>query len=91
MAEPSLFRVAASSNYYGNPKSELEIKTSSYQPQLADSEQRSLDHVIQSTKTLGWDGFIRVVYSTYPIVSSERYSFLDLEQKAIEYRQKKPA
>jgi hypothetical protein len=87
--EKSLFRVASSSNYYGSSKCEFEILDSDYHATLADSERRSLDHVIESTKQLGWDAFIRIVYSTYPILSSQRYSYLDLQGKATEYRQVK--
>ncbi|HEV7744083.1 MAG TPA: Panacea domain-containing protein [Pyrinomonadaceae bacterium] len=88
-AEKSLFRVASSTNFFGNPKFEFEILDDNYQPRLSDSERESLDHVIESTKRLGWDSFIRIVYSTYPIVSSQRYSFLNLQKKAAEYRQQK--
>lgn len=85
-SEKSLFKVTSSSNFFGGPKCEFEIVNPNYRPSLTDSEQRSLDHVIESTKQAGWDAFIKLVYSTYPIVSSSRYSYLDLLTKATEYR-----
>ena len=41
------------------------------------------------TKDKTWDQFITFVYSTYPIVNSERYSQLDLVALAQEYKMKK--
>jgi hypothetical protein len=90
-AEKSLFRVAESSNYYRSPKCEFEMIDHSYRPELTISEQQSLQHVIDSTKELGWDGFIKLVYSTYPIVTSSRYTHLDLREKANGYRRARVA
>jgi len=36
---------------------------------------------------LEWQDLLRLVYSTYPILSSERYSELDLVALAKEYEQ----
>jgi hypothetical protein len=90
-AENSLFRVAESSNYYRRPKCEFEMIDQNYRPELTISEQQSLQHVIDSTKELGWDDFIKLVYSTHPIVTSSRYTFLDLGEKAHEYRRARVA
>ena len=46
---------------------------------------KSIDHVINETKNLNWDQFIRLVYSTFPIASAERYTYIDLIEKAKEY------
>ena len=43
-----------------------------------------INEVILETKSLYWNDFIDHVYSTYPIVHSERYSDLDLVSLAEE-------
>ena len=46
-----------------------------------------LDHVINETRSLYFNGFINLVYDTYPIKISERYQFLDLGLAARLYNQ----
>lgn len=70
---------------FGKRKLQLGLKDSAYQPSLTDSEKASLVHVIKETSRLNWNDFIKLVYSTYPIMTSERYSYLNLPQKAAEY------
>lgn len=84
-ANKSLFSSKEITNPYGNPKLLLELVQKNYIPRIHDDERKSLDHVINQTKDLSWSEFIRLVYSTYPIISSERYSYLDLCAKAKEY------
>ncbi len=50
-----------------------------------ESEKKILDFVIASTKSKNYEDFIKLVYSTYPVVSSSRYSDLDLTKMAKEY------
>ena len=45
-----------------------------------------LNAVINNTKSLYFNDFIDYVYSTYPIVSKNRYSSLNLVQLANEYK-----
>ncbi len=49
-------------------------------------EKASLDYIIEVTKKLYWGDFIKLVYATHPIASSERYSYLNLIEKADEYK-----
>ena len=81
------FDVINTNNMYGQPKIMLALKDDSYRPTLDEHERRSLDHVIRETQTMYWDSFIKLVYSTYPITSSDRYNGLDLIKKAAEYKQ----
>lgn len=83
-----LFAVDLGSNMYGQPKKTFSVRDPSYRPQLTESEVKSLDHIIEVTKSLYWNDFIKLVYSTHPIASSDRYSYLDLVQKAAEYGQR---
>lgn len=80
-----LFATDLGSNMYGQPKKSFTMKDLGYRPKLDSSEQAAIDHIIEVTKRLYWNDFIKLVYSTHPIASSERYSYLDLAQKAKEY------
>lgn len=82
-----LFEVINSHNFFGTPKVMLKLKDRSYEPsELTLAEVNALQHVINETKILGWNSFIKLVYSTYPITSSNRYSHLNLVGKAQEYQ-----
>lgn len=84
---PSLFKIEDSQNMFGERKCQFALADTSYVPNLKQDEQVILDHVIQSTKSLHWNSFINLVYSTYPVLSSDRFTSLDLVTKASEYRQ----
>lgn len=47
-----------------------------------------LDSVMEQSVNLRWREFISMVYSTYPVEKSNRYSVLDLEKLAKEYNAK---
>jgi hypothetical protein len=84
---PDLFAIAETTNLFGSPKRVLSCINGRYRPRLSDSERAAIDHVVKTVQPLGWDEFIGLVYSTYPILASERYSLLDLESLAREYKQ----
>jgi hypothetical protein len=88
---PFLFDVESTATMYGNPKTLLKLKDSGYQPQLAESERLALDHIIKITAPLAWDRFIGLVYSTYPILHSDRFANLNLVRLAAEYKAKAAA
>jgi hypothetical protein len=83
--DSEFFLVKEVLNAYGSPKVVISLKDITYLPKLTKGEEDSIDHVIETTKKLNWDQFIRLVYSTYPIISSEKYTYLDLSKKAEEY------
>lgn len=84
-SSPNLFNIINTANMYGQPKIMLSLKDQSYIPTLNDHVKASLDHVLQETQKMYWDSFIKLVYSTYPITSSNRYTHLNLAEKAAEY------
>lgn len=84
---PELFDCRETSNMYGSRKRLVGLRNESYEPRLTVEERESIDHIIEHTQLLTWDGFINLVYSTYPVMSSERYSHLDLVEKAEEYEE----
>lgn len=81
-----VFSIDLGSNMYGQPKKQFSLRDPKYAPRLTSDEKVSLDHIISVTKRLYWDDFIKLVYSTHPVASSQRYSFLDLVRKAQEYK-----
>lgn len=86
-ANPELFSLRTDTNFYGQPKLLIDLREEPYAPSLSNSERQALDHVIATTKQMDWASFIQLVYSTYPVVKSPRYSSLNLAQYAAEYRQ----
>lgn len=86
-SNPFLFKLEDTHNYFGTPKTVLSLQGGTYSPTLMPAERASLDHVIEATKQLTWDAFIKLVYATHPVASSERYTNLDLVTKARDYRQ----
>lgn len=82
------FKVRSETNMYGKRKERIELvdpRATNFT--LSDWEKRILDHVISNTKALNWDGFIKLVYSTYPILSGERGAELNLMASAHAYRE----
>tara|TARA_R110000765_G_scaffold26526_10_gene64760 strand:- start:1470 stop:1937 length:468 start_codon:yes stop_codon:yes gene_type:complete len=84
--ESDIVSVEMSTNMYGKNKRQLSLKSDSYKPKLQPTEQLAIKHVIDMTKQMFWNDFIKLVYSTYPIVNSDRYSYLDLIELAEEYK-----
>jgi len=88
---PEIFDVGSEKNMYGSTKTIFRIKDDSFKPDLTKSEKKSIDFIIGVSSKKYWDNFIKLVYSTHPIASSERYSYLNLGEKAAEYRELKDA
>lgn len=80
------FEIVKEMNYFGSPKELVVVRADADHPSVSEDDRKILDHVIQSTAQKKWSDFIRLVYSTYPIVSQPRYSELDLVKLAHEYR-----
>lgn len=83
---PDIFASRNLPNKFGSPKVLFKLKNKGYIPDLTDSEKKSKDHVISVSSKKYWNEFIKLVYSTHSIASSERYSSLDLKKKALEYK-----
>ncbi len=81
----NIFLAESTNNFYGSPKVQLKLIDASYEAQVDPDEEKSILHVIEKSAPLNWKDFINLVYSTYPITSSNRYSNLNLIEKAKEY------
>ena len=79
------FRIVPTQNPFGSHKELLRVSEDVDYPSLSEDEMQVLDHVLETSAELNWDQFIKLVYSTYPIFTKERYSKLDLVQLAEEY------
>jgi len=49
-------------------------------------DKRLVDFVINATKSKNYEDFIKLVYSTYPVLTSSKYSPLDLVSSAQQYK-----
>lgn len=83
---PNVFEVEETCNIFGKPKRVFKLLDNDCCYELNNNELESINHIIKNTEALNWDEFIKLVYSTYPIISSEKYSFLNLTKKAAKYR-----
>lgn len=81
------FKVRTTTNLYGSLKEVIEASPNAAEPALSGEERAILDHVIAETNRLYFNDFIKLVYSTYPIVTQPRYQELDLVELAGEYEQ----
>lgn len=88
--EPTIFRVEKTEKWFGTNKNVFRLIDHEYEPSLTTQQKKVLDHVMSQTKDLHWGSFIKLVYSTYPVMTSERYSRLNLVAKASEYRGSSP-
>ena len=84
-----IFDVINDTNMYGVGKRILFLNKKIDCNLLSEDDINVLDRIIESTKALNWNQFIRLVYSTYPVISSERYKKLNLAEKAEEFINKK--
>ncbi len=84
--EDPAFDVQSEVTPFGNRKERIVLKQKNIDIRVADEEAAILDHVIEQTRRLTWDPFIKLVYSTYPILSGTRGESLDLLNAAKRYR-----
>ncbi len=83
---PNLFVINQTETFYGSVKTLISIKDKSYKFSLETTEQKTAKFVIDATKDLTFDQFTKLIYSTYPIMISQRYSKLDLPKLAKQYK-----
>lgn len=81
------FDISYTTNMYGEHKKLIEAKDDVAYPTLNEQETKILDDIIEMTGPLNWQQFIKLIYSTYPILTQDRYSRLDLVPLAHEYKE----
>ncbi len=72
---------------FGDPKTIINSKKKSKKYELTREEIEILNEVIAETKSLYWDQFIDLVYSTFPVKTQDKFSTLDLVKSAKEKKQ----
>ena len=82
------FEIYSTKNSHGLDKELIRLKSniSIKSVQLTDKEISTIDFVINITSKLYWDDFIRLVYSTYPIMKMPKLSYLNLIELASDYK-----
>lgn len=83
---PEIFTVVETKTVFGTPKTLIGITDSHPEPALHQEEKEILDWVIAKSKKMPWNEFIRLIYSTYPILSQDRGTILDLVGLAKAYK-----
>jgi hypothetical protein len=80
-------KVTNTKTMFGGNKQLLELSNKDAEAVHLTKELKAIvDFVINKTKDKNYDDFIKLVYSTYPVISSSKYSDLDLVAKAREYK-----
>lgn len=88
--ERDWFRIVETTNMYGSRKILIKLRKKDDEDiDISDSEKSSIAKMIDRTKGLYWDDFITFVYSTFPVLVSEKYSQLDLDALAARFRAEK--
>ena len=80
-----LFSMKEEYNWFWTKKKMFSAK-SWYNLQITGSEKKVIDYVISITKELDFNNFIKLIYSTYPIYKSRKFTFLNLVELADEYK-----
>jgi hypothetical protein len=76
------------SNFYGGRKQLFKLSDSfDGKVEITPEQKKIADFVIDATKKKNYENFIQLVYSTYPIISNNRYSNLDLVDMANKYKE----
>ncbi len=80
------FRIEKKRNGLGGPKEEIRQIRDVPITTLLQKQEIALTHVVDETIGLDWTTFIRLVYSTFPVVNQPRFATLDLPMLASEYK-----
>lgn len=81
------FDVVSAVTFYGNQKNIIKLANLENFTEPTEKEKKVIDFVIEKTKKFYWNDFIKLVYSTYPIISQEKGSCLNLIELAKEYKE----
>jgi len=76
------------STVYGGKKQLFQLSENfGSKVEVTQEQKKIIDFVINATKKKNYEDFIQLVYSTYPVISSDRYSDLDLVTMARKYKE----
>jgi len=83
------FVIEKITNIYGNDKSLIKIKDGAKFEEPNKKEKKIIDFIMEKTNRYNFTDFIKLVYSTYPIISQPQGSQLNLVALAKEYKKVK--
>ena len=87
---PQFFCVTSEPNMYGHIKQVINCcnnTENNLDEIFPDDIKNSLDIIIEKTKSKTWNQFIQYVYSTYPVLTSEKGTVLNLIEIEKKYRE----
>jgi hypothetical protein len=80
-------KIENTSTYYGGRKQLFTLsKDFDGKVDISSEHKEIADFVISATKDKHYEEFIKLIYSTYPIISNDRYNDLDLVGLAKKYK-----
>lgn len=79
--ENDIFNVESYINQYGGSSDRISMKKD-MKIILDINTKNTADFILKNTVMLNWTDFISLVYSTYPIKTNPKYTFLDLKKDA---------
>lgn len=82
----NFFTRRETTNTFGESKTLIGLKDVNYEVNISTEEKSSIDYIKNVTQELNWTDFIKLVYSTYPIISTNRYNYFNLVEKAQAYK-----
>ncbi len=88
LTQTNNFHIEKTLNAFGSEKEIISLKNAGHPFKLDPIELEVAKHVLQETKSLRFDEFIKLVYSTYPVVTQPKGSYLNLVQLAKDYKSK---
>lgn len=80
-----IFKIEEEYNWNWNKKKIFSIKPW-YIPKLNEDQKKIINFVIEITKKLDFNNFIKFIYSIYPIYKSRKFTYLNLIELANEYK-----
>ncbi|PIS00369.1 MAG: hypothetical protein COT84_08020 [Chlamydiae bacterium CG10_big_fil_rev_8_21_14_0_10_35_9] len=87
----SYFVIQKYINNYGNTAEKISLKEpidiNKANQLLSEKDRKIVDYVLSVTKHMNYTEFLKLIYSTYPILKSNRQDKMDLVLLAEEYKQ----
>ncbi len=83
---PELIHIVETKNIFGKRKKLYRLVDDNVKLSIPTDIEKIINTTISVTKGFYWQQFINFIYSTYPIVTSERYTYLNLIEKAKAYK-----
>ncbi len=83
---PELIHIVETKNIFGKRKKLYRLVDDNIKLSIPTDIENIINTTISVTKGFYWQQFINFIYSTYPIVTSERYTYLNLIEKAKAYK-----